>query len=94
LKSVSPGGATNTLGALRKAYHYDVDSILLFSDGAPSQSASGVFEPAAAQEIYDLCRAHPSVTIHTVGLGNYFDQNASTFLMSLAKITNGTFRGQ
>jgi hypothetical protein len=94
LKDVSPGGATNTYDALRKAYQYEVDSILLFSDGAPSLSTSGAFEPAAAQQIYDLCRAHPNIPIHTIGLGNYFDRNASTFLMSVAKITNGTFRGQ
>jgi hypothetical protein len=85
---------TNTYAALQKAYQYDVDSILLFSDGAPSLSSSGIFEPAAAKQIYELCRAHPSIPINTVGLGNYFDQNASSFLMSLAKITNGTFRGQ
>jgi hypothetical protein len=94
VKDVTPDGLTNTYDALRKAYQYDIDSILLFSDGAPSVSSSGIFEPAVAQQIYDLCRAHPSIPIHTVGLGNYFDQNASTFLMSLAKITNGTFRGQ
>ena len=94
VKAVSPGGWTNTYDALRKAYQYDVDSILLFSDGAPSASTSGVFDPAAAQQIYDLCRAHPNIPIHTIGLGNYFDQNASTFLMSVAKITNGTFRGK
>ena len=94
VKAVSPGGATNTYDALRKAYQYNVDSILLFSDGAPSVSSSGIFEPAAAQQIYELCRAHANVPIHTIGLGNYFDQNAATFLMSLAKITNGTFRGQ
>lgn len=94
VKSVSPGGSTNTYDALRKAYQYDIDSILLFSDGAPSELAGGVFEPAVAQRIYALCRAHPNIPIHTIGLGNYFDQSASTFLMSLAKLTNGTFRGQ
>jgi hypothetical protein len=94
LKAVSPDGATNTYDALRKAYEYDVDAILLFSDGAPSLSTTGAFDPAVAGQIYDLCRANPSVPIHTIGLGNYFDDNASTFLISLAKITNGTFRGQ
>lgn len=94
VKDVSPSGGTNTYDALRRAYEYDVDSILLFSDGAPSSSTSGVFDPAVANRIYALCREHPDIPIHTIGLGNYFDENASTFLMSLAKITNGTFRGQ
>jgi hypothetical protein len=94
VKAVRPGGGTNTYDALSTAYRYDVDSVLLFSDGAPSVSGSGAFDPAAAQKIYALCREHPNIPIHTMGLGNYFDQNASTFLMSLAKITNGTFRGR
>jgi len=94
VKAVSPGGWTNTYDALRKAYQYDVDTILLFSDGAPSSSDSGVYDPAMAKRIYDLCRVHPRIPIHTVGLGNYFQRDTSTFLMSLAEISNGTFRGQ
>lgn len=94
VRAVAPGGGTNTYEALRSAYQHDIDAILLFTDGAPSRSASGTFDPAAAKDIYELCRTHPKIPIHTVGLGNYFDQNASTFLMSLAKITGGTFRGE
>ena len=94
VKTVAPGGWTDTQAALRKAYQYDIDSILLLSDGAPSLSTTGIFDPIAAQQIYDLCRSRPNVPIHTIGLGNYFDQNASNFLMTLAKVTNGTFRGK
>jgi hypothetical protein len=94
VKTVSPDGWTNTYEALQKAYQYDIDAILLFSDGAPSQPATGVFDPAAARRIFDLCRAHPNIPVHTMGLGNYFDQNASNFLLSVAAITNGTFRGK
>jgi hypothetical protein len=93
VRDVSPDGWTNTYEALRTAYGYDIDAILLFSDGAPSQPATGIFDPAAARQIYELCRAHSNVPVHTIGLGNYFDQNASNFLMSVAAITNGTFRG-
>jgi septal ring factor EnvC (AmiA/AmiB activator) len=94
VKAVVPGGWTNTHDALAKAYEYDIDSILLFSDGAPTATDAGVFDPAVAEKIYDLCRAHPNIPIHTMGLGNYFDQNASTFLQTIAKITGGTFRGR
>jgi hypothetical protein len=93
VRDVTPDGWTNTHDALRTAYGYDLDAILLFSDGAPSQPATGTFDPAAARQIYELCRTHPNVPVHTIGLGNYFDQNASNFLMSVAAITNGTFRG-
>ncbi len=93
VEKLSPGGRTNTYDALRTAYQYPIDAILLFSDGAPSGSNSGRFDPAAAQQIYDLCRAHPNIPVHTIGLGNYFDQDASTFLQAVAKLTGGTFRG-
>jgi hypothetical protein len=94
VKNLTPQGTTNTLAALSKAYEYDLDAILLFSDGAPSSSDAGTFDPAVAQQIYDLCKAHPKIPVHTIGLGNYFDENASTFLRTVAATTGGTFRGQ
>lgn len=94
VRTLTPGGSTNTYEALRTAYQYPIDAILLFSDGAPSHVDTGAFDPVAAQQIYQLCRAHPDVPVHTVGLANYFDQDASTFLLSLAKLTGGTFRGE
>jgi peptidoglycan hydrolase CwlO-like protein len=95
LKSVEPEGWTNTLEALEKAYEYDgIDTILLFSDGAPTFPNSGRFDPNVAQQIYTLCRKNPGVPINTVGLGNYFDKNLSTFLRTVANITGGTFRGR
>jgi uncharacterized coiled-coil DUF342 family protein len=93
LKTVRPNGWTNTHDALRKAYEYDVDTILLFTDGAPSKATSGAFDPVIARQIYDLCRQHNNIPVHTIGLGNYFDENASTFLQTVAKLTGGTFRG-
>jgi uncharacterized coiled-coil DUF342 family protein len=94
LKAVQPGGWTNTYEALVKAYQYNVDTILLFTDGAPSRAASGVYDEALARQIYQLCREHSQVPINTVGLGNYFDANMSTFLRTVASLTGGTFRGE
>lgn len=94
LKAVTPAGLTNTLDALRKAYEYDIDTILLFTDGAPSKADSGLFDAAIAEEIYSLCRQHQDIPINTIGLGNYFDVNMSTFLQTVAKISDGTFRGE
>jgi hypothetical protein len=93
LKSVSPGGWTNTHDALRRAYQYNVDAILLFTDGAPSKT-NGLFDETLARQIYQLCREHPNIPINTIGLGNYFDKNMSTFLRTVANLTGGTFRGQ
>jgi hypothetical protein len=94
LKAVTPGGWTNTYEALRKAYEYDVDTIVLFTDGAPSRAASGKYDEALARQIFALCRQHTDVPINTVGLGNYFDADMSTFLRTVASITDGTFRGE
>jgi hypothetical protein len=94
LKAISPGGWTNTYGALQKAYEYDVDTILLLSDGAPSKSDSGRFDPALAEQIYQLCRQHGNIPVNTIGLGNYFDKDMSTFLRTVASVTGGTFRGE
>jgi len=95
LNSVEPKGLTNTLDAFRTAYRYEgLDTIILLSDGAPSNSTSGKFDPAMAEQIYSLCRQHPNVPVNTIGLGNYFDQNMSTFLRNVARLTKGTFRGR
>jgi septal ring factor EnvC (AmiA/AmiB activator) len=93
VNDVSPAGWTNTYEALRRAYQYDIDAVLLFSDGAPTNPTTNVFDPVAARRIYELCRSRPNIPVHTIGLGNYFDNNTSNFLMSLAAITHGTFRG-
>ncbi len=94
LAAVQPAGWTNTLEALRKAYEYQVDTILLFSDGAPTNPNSGRFDEQVAQRIYALCRQHDDVPINSIGLGNYFDQSLSTFLRTVARLTGGTFRGR
>jgi septal ring factor EnvC (AmiA/AmiB activator) len=95
LNSVEPRGRTNTLAAFQKAYEYEgLDTIILFSDGAPSNSNSGQFDAYMAQEIYALCGKHTDIPVNAIGLGNYFDQNMATFLRNVARITGGTFRGR
>lgn len=94
LQAIQPGGWTDTLAAFQKAYEYDVDTILLLSDGAPSKVASGVYQDALAQQIYQLCREHPGIPVNAIGLGNYFDQEMSTFLRTVANLTGGSFRGE
>jgi chromosome segregation ATPase len=95
LRSVQPEGWTNTLAAMKKAYAYDgIDTIILFSDGAPTYANSGTFHPESAQQIYALCRQHKNVPVNAIGLGNYFDQELSTFLRTVASLTGGTFVGR
>jgi hypothetical protein len=92
--AIQPGGWTDTLAAFQKAYEYDVDTILLLSDGAPSKVSTGAYQDELAQQIYQLCREHADIPVNAIGLGNYFDQEMSTFLRTVASITGGQFRGE
>jgi peptidoglycan hydrolase CwlO-like protein len=94
VRIIKPGGNTNTLAALQKAYEYDIDTILLLSDGAPSRASTGKYDAALARQIYTLCQSHANIPVNTIGLGNYFDAEMSTFLRTVATITGGGFRGQ
>jgi hypothetical protein len=80
---------------MQTAYGYEgLDTIILFSDGAPTDANSNRFSPAMAQQIYALCRAHASIPVNTIGLGNYFDKDLSTFLRTVSQLTGGTFLGR
>ncbi len=95
LRAVKPEGWTNTLAAMQLAYSYkDLDTIILFSDGAPTIANSGQFNEQAAQQIYALCRQNPTIPVNAIGLGNYFDQELSTFLRTVASLSGGTFVGR
>ena len=94
LKSVKPEGWTNTLAAMQLAYRYPVDTIILFSDGAPTYETANRFNAQAAAQIYALCRQHANIPVNAVGLGNYFDQDFSTFLRTTAQLPGGTFVGR
>lgn len=94
LANIKPEGWTNTLAAMRLAYQYRIDSIVLFSDGAPTYENANRFNPEAVEQIYGLCRQHADIPVNAVGLGNYFDPNFSTFLRTVAQLTGGTFVGR
>jgi hypothetical protein len=66
----------------------------LFTDGAPNDGHSAVFDPKIAEQIYTLCKAHPDVPINAVGLGDYFKPELSQFLLRIAETTGGTFLGR
>jgi chromosome segregation ATPase len=95
LRGVKPEGWTDTLAAMQKAYSYpQLDTIILFSDGAPTYASSNQFNAPAVEQIYTLCRRRAEIPVNAVGLGNYFDQQFSTFLRTVAQLTGGTFVGR
>lgn len=91
----NPEGGTNTLKALEDAYaQADLDTIILFTDGAPNDGNSPRFDPKVAEKIYRLCEKHNTIPINAVGLGDYFKDDLSSFLLKVAEITGGTFFGR
>jgi len=96
LASLKPSGGTNTLAALELAYGLEgVQTIFLFSDGAPNDGNSDKFDQAIADRIYELCAKHKkTTTVNTVGLGNYFEEQFATFLMLVAERSGGSFQGR
>jgi len=66
------------------------DNSLKTSDGKHD------YDPEMMQTIYDLCedKKHAGIPINVVGVGDFYSAELSTFLLTLARITNGTFIGR
>jgi uncharacterized protein with von Willebrand factor type A (vWA) domain len=86
------GGGTPTQFALLNALQYDVDAIILMSDGEPTD---GQWKSI----IRDVTRVNGrrKIELHTVAIGNYFDKKQgkqlTMFLHQLAKRNGGDFVG-
>jgi len=92
---VEPQGRTDTLAALEEAYRVpDVDTIILFTDGSPNIDDKPGTDRDLVERIYKLCRSKPGIPINAIGIGNYFAKDLSTFLLTIAEITKGTFIGR
>ena len=89
LRRLQPEGKTRTLKALRQAYAYEgVDTIMLFTDGKPSDSEVAIFEFIDSHQ-------DRGIVINAVALGSYSDkQETFEFLTALAERTCGSYRGR
>jgi hypothetical protein len=99
LLALQPKGYTNTLAALERAYEYErVDSIVLFTDGAPLLSTTprgSLLDTRMRDAIYRLVDRNRSVPLNVIGLGNFYGQRPFTeFLLELARRTDGAFIGR
>jgi len=97
LRGITPVGGTFTRGALELTYmdpDRPVDTIILFTDGAPNTGLEATIVPAEAEAIYRLVEANSGVVINAIGVGNYFEKDLSEFLMKIAQISKGTFLGR
>jgi uncharacterized coiled-coil DUF342 family protein len=95
LAETKPEYQTNTRQALEEAYKTEgLDTIILFTDGAPTAGRSGVPSEAEAEEIYKLINRNPNIAINAVGIGAYFDPKLATFLLKVSELSNGSFMGR
>jgi len=92
---IKPKGNTNTIEALRKAYttYSQIDTIVIFTDGAPDKNGSNKFDHNMANAIYKLCHEHNAIPINVIGLGQYFEPELGQFLKQLPEISGGNFIG-
>lgn len=82
-------GATPTLYALSKALKYNVDTIILLSDGEPTDG-----KPEDIIKQITRSNLSKKVHIHTVAIGNYTSNPLLTlFLQKLASYNHGDFVG-
>ena len=95
LSQVKPEGGTFTRGALERAYRIDgLDTVVLFTDGAPNDGNSAVFEQREADLIYEMIEKHKDIPINTIGLGNYFKDTGGNFLKRVAELSKGNYLGR
>lgn len=87
--TLGPEGGTATLAALKEAFALpDVDTVVLFSDGAPTDAEPSEIL-AQMQNINQR-----QVPINVVAVGNYFKEDYGMFLRELAQQHGGVFLGR
>lgn len=97
LSELTPTGGTNTLAALKRAYQYPgVDTIILFTDGAPDSGRDGGV--GTSEDILNFVAAQrkggSSTRVHVVGIGDYFTGRMRDFMLRLSSETGGSFIGR
>lgn len=102
-----PDGRTLTRKALARALAYpDVDTIILFTDGRPTDEDGNELDPEGMTKILDwLKKEHEKVVINTIAIGDYMEKNRKPegnatremsygeFLQEMARNHNGAFLG-
>lgn len=93
LSQQKPIGHTNTEKALREALASKPSCIILFTDGAPTDS-KGSLDPNQNSRVLKMLRdSDQAIPINVVALGNYFNEDLANFLQEIATITGGSFVG-
>lgn len=95
LDSINPQGETRTRRALHRAMEFEnLDAIILFTDGAPDSIDGGDSRQSVMELVRNWSKEHPEAHIHTVGIGDYFNESMRDFLLGIARATKGGFVGK
>ncbi len=93
LISLQPNGLTATEKAIRQAHLWKPTSIVLITDGNPSNS-SGDYDGAQVERILQFVKSDQfDIPINVVAVNNYFDPRFGSFLHGLAAFSGGSFIG-
>lgn len=109
VKALDASGSTNTMAALKLTLEQmeGVDTVVLFSDGAPNDEqnrpvrADSQEAIIATTRVLDYLRTsnrdangRPTVVINTIAMGEYLNAIYGKFLQDMAKENGGVFIGR
>lgn len=93
LAGLKPNGFTYTSQALKRAATWRPTTIILFTDGAPTNS-KGKLDPDQQVQILEQVGAKNwQIPVNVIALNNYLTSDLGPFLQRLAGITGGGFIG-
>jgi predicted nucleic acid-binding Zn-ribbon protein len=98
-KDVRPQGYSDTYSALKKAYDYHPDTIILFTDGSPNRTDKTSKKDVDLKQmkmIEELVAKEENrkIPINIIGFGDYFSQSIGNHIRRVTDLTEGTFIGR
>ncbi len=99
LEQVKPQGFSDTYNALKKAYEYDPDTIILFTDGSPNRTDTGSKKSEDEKEMKKIeelvgLEENRKIPINIIGFGDYFSPAVGNHIRRVTDLTEGTFLGR
>jgi predicted nucleic acid-binding Zn-ribbon protein len=96
---IRPQGYSDTYAALKKAYEYKPDTIILFTDGSPNRTDKTISKNLDVEEmkkIEELVaeKQNREIPINIIGFGDYFSQSIGNHIRRVTDLTEGTFIGR
>lgn len=93
LATMKPGGFTFTQAALKRAFECQPTTIILFTDGAPSDDKGSLDVSHQERILALISNRKEQIPVNVVALNDYFAPELGSFLHRLAGRTGGGFIG-